>query len=50
MKLSKAALDAFRKLGKEGGKKRAANLTAKRRKELAKRAARARWAKKGKTK
>jgi hypothetical protein len=39
-------IEAFRKWGKQGGKKRAGNLTAKQRKKIAKRAARARWSKK----
>jgi hypothetical protein len=42
-------IETFRKWGKQGGKKRAANMTAKRRKASARKAARARWSK-GKTK
>jgi hypothetical protein len=47
MKLTR---DYFRKMGKEGGKTRAKQLTAEQRKEIAKQAAKARWAKKGKAK
>jgi hypothetical protein len=43
-------LDTFRKWGKQGGKKRSKQMTAKRRKAIARKAARARWSKKGKTK
>jgi hypothetical protein len=42
-------LTAFRKWGKRGGKKRATKLSPKRRKEIARKAARARWNKKGKS-
>jgi hypothetical protein len=41
-----AAVALGRLGGSKGGKARAANLTAKRRSEIAKKAARARWAKK----
>jgi hypothetical protein len=41
----KLTIDDFRKWGKQGGKKRTKQLTAKQRKKIAKRAAKARWAK-----
>ncbi len=44
-KLPEAALEFFRKQGKIGGKKRAANLTAEERSEQARKAVQARWAK-----
>jgi hypothetical protein len=40
--------DYFAKFGKEGGKARARNLTPEQRKASARKAAQARWAKKGK--
>lgn len=42
--------EAFRKWGKQGGKKRSKKMSAKRRKAVARKAARARWSKKGKDK
>jgi len=45
MKLSVAARAYFQEMGKKGGKGRAKKLTAKRRKAIAKKAARARWGK-----
>jgi hypothetical protein len=45
----KLTIDTFRKWGKQGGQKRAKNIPAKRRKAIARKAARARW-KKGKSK
>jgi len=43
--LPKAALDFFRKEGRIGGLKRAANLTAEQRSEQGRKAVQARWAK-----
>ena len=43
----KLTIEQFRKWGKQGGKKRAKNITAKRRKAIARKAARKRWSKKG---
>jgi hypothetical protein len=45
MALSREAREYFANEGKKGGKARAANLSAKQRKESARRAAQARWAK-----
>jgi len=45
MSLGKEALEFFRQEGKRGGQARAKKLTPKERKESARRAARARWAK-----
>lgn len=45
MKLSKEVRDAFKKLGKMGGKARSASLTPERRNAIAKQASAARWAK-----
>jgi len=44
-KLPEAALEFFRKKGRIGGKKRAANLSPEQRSEQARRAVQARWAK-----
>jgi hypothetical protein len=44
-KLPKAALEFFRKTGREGGLQRAANMTQKERTEQARKAVQARWAK-----
>jgi hypothetical protein len=44
--LPEAALEFFRKKGRKGGRKRAANLTAEQRSEQARKAVQARWAKK----
>jgi hypothetical protein len=44
-KLSDDALEYFRKQGRIGGKKRAANLTPEERSEQARKAVQARWAK-----
>jgi len=44
-KLPEAALEFFRKQGRIGGRKRAANLTAEERSEQARKAVNARWAK-----
>ena len=44
-KLPEAALEFFRKKGRIGGKRRAANLTAEQRSEQARIAVQARWAK-----
>lgn len=46
MRMPDRVKEFFQKQGKIGGKKRSANLSAERRKEIAKRAAKARWAKK----
>ena len=43
--LPEAALEFFRKMGRKGGRQRAANLTAEQRSEQARRAVQARWAK-----
>lgn len=45
MKLPKEARELFKAFGKEGGKKRNARMSAKRRSELARKAVQARWAK-----
>ena len=45
MKLPPQVHDFFKKEGAKGGKARTKNLTAKRRKAIAKKAARARWRK-----
>ena len=45
-KLPEAALEFFRKQGRIGGAKRAANLTAEQRSDQARKAVQARWAKK----
>jgi len=44
-KLPEAALEFFRKKGRIGGKRRAANLTGEQRSEQARKAVQARWAK-----
>lgn len=44
-KLPEAALEFFRKQGRIGGRRRAANLTAEERSEQARKAVQARWAK-----
>jgi hypothetical protein len=44
-KLPEAALEFFRKKGRIGGRRRAANLTAEQRSEQARNAVQARWAK-----
>ena len=44
-KLPEAALEFFRKKGRNGGQQRAANLTAEQRSEQARKAVQARWAK-----
>jgi len=44
-KLPEAALEFFRKKGREGGRRRAANLSPEERSEQARRAVQARWAK-----
>jgi hypothetical protein len=49
-KLAGAALDFFRKTGRLGGKARVKNQTAQQRKDSARRAAQARWAKQKKQK
>jgi Bacteriophage HK97-gp10, putative tail-component len=46
LKLPKAALEFFRKNGRIGGHRRAANLSAEERSEQARKAVQARWAKK----
>lgn len=46
MRMPEHVKEFFQKQGKIGGKKRSASLSAERRKEIAKRAAEARWAKK----
>ena len=43
LKLKPEAIAVFKAWGKKGGQKRARNLSDKRRSEIAKRAARARW-------
>ena len=43
--LPEAALEFFRKKGRQGGRQRAANLTAEQRSEQARKAVQARWAK-----
>ncbi len=44
-KLPEAALEFFRKKGRQGGRQRAANLTAEQRSEQARKAVQARWTK-----
>jgi len=44
-KLTPGEKEAFRKVGQRGGKARAANMSAAERKESARKAAQARWAK-----
>jgi hypothetical protein len=44
-KLPEAALEFFRKKGRLGGRRRAANLTSEERSEQARKAVQARWAK-----
>jgi hypothetical protein len=48
MELPKDVQDYFKRTGKTGGKARAKNLSAAKRKAIARKAARARWGKKGK--
>jgi hypothetical protein len=47
-KLPEAALEFFRKKGRIGGRRRAANLSAEERSEQARKAVQARWAKQAK--
>ena len=48
-KLPKVALDFFREQGRIGGTRRAANLSPEQRREQARKAVQARWAKSAKT-
>jgi hypothetical protein len=48
-KLPESALEFFRKKGRIGGRRRAANLSAEQRSEQARKAVQARWAKRAKT-